>query len=146
MSKRKTVKLNLDDVKLRIKEVCRSYVVFSEMMGRPNQKTWVTGWGINKNLPSPEEAARMCAILQVTPEEILTEPADIELVRGLIDSQRSENEQKKAPTPEGGDGLSDLEYILQRLPHLTKEKQWQVLQAVQDELWRGYKGNDNGNT
>lgn len=49
-------------------------------------------------MPSPEEAARMCAILQVEPEEILTEPSDIELVRSLIEQERG---IKKDPTREG---------------------------------------------
>ena len=47
-------------------------------MGRPNQKTWGTDWNrvkdgnwAPKNLPSPEEAARMCILLETTPEEIL---------------------------------------------------------------------------
>ena len=47
-------------------------------------------------MPSPEEAARMCAILQVEPEEILTEPSDIELVRSLIEQERG---IKKDPIP-----------------------------------------------
>jgi hypothetical protein len=57
---------------------------------------WVSDWSKSppKNLPSPEEAARMCAILQVMPEEILTEPEDIELVNGLIESQRPEQKEK----------------------------------------------------
>ncbi len=51
-------------------------------------------------MPSPEEAARMCAILQVEPEEILTEPSDIELVRDKLEEAREKN-TKKAPTREG---------------------------------------------
>ena len=104
MSKRKTVKLNLDVVIPAIKTRCRSNVVFCELMGRPNQKTWVTEWGRNRNLPSPEEAARMCAILQVTPGEILTEPEDIELVQGLIDQQREAQNEKA--DPQKGTGMS----------------------------------------
>lgn len=95
MSRRKTVQLNLDFVRGRIKEVCRSNVVFCEAMGRGKQKTWVTGWGINKNLPSPEEAAQMCAILQVRPEDILTQPEDVELVQSLIDGQKEKADPQK---------------------------------------------------
>lgn len=94
MPKRKTVKINLDVVSRKIKATCRSNVVFCERMDRPNQNSWVSDWKRGRNLPSPEEAARMCAILQVTPEEILMEQADIELVQGLIDSQRSEQKEK----------------------------------------------------
>lgn len=113
MSRRKTVKLNLEVVLPLIKEKCRSNVVFCEKMGRPTQKTWVTDWNRKdengnpkpKNPPSPEEAAKMCILLETTPEVILlnkgaTEAetaelqADIALVRGLIDQQGA----KKAPT------------------------------------------------
>jgi hypothetical protein len=94
MSKRKTVKLSLEIVKSLIKSRCRSNVVFCEQMQKHIR--WVSDWSKSppKNLPSPEEAARMCAILQVMPEEILTEPEDIELVNGLIESQRPEQKEK----------------------------------------------------
>lgn len=108
MSRRKTVQLNLEFVRKRIKEVCRSNVVFCEAMGRAKQKTWVTGWGINKNLPSPEEAARMCAILQVSPEDILVEPDDIQLVRGLIDGQKEKPVQNMDELDEETKELRDI--------------------------------------
>lgn len=106
MSRRKTVKLNLEVVLPLIKEKCRSNVVFCEKMGRPTQKTWVTDWNRKdengnpkpKNLPSPEEAARMCVLLQTTPEEILVEQADIDLVNALLES---EMEKEKTPTGTG---------------------------------------------
>lgn len=104
MSKRKTVKLNLNITKSLIKSKCRSNVVFCEQMQK--HVRWVSDWGKipPKNLPSPEEAAQMCAILQVTPEEILVEQADIELVRSLIDSQKPGQNEKADPTK--GTGLS----------------------------------------
>ena len=98
MPKRKTVSVNVPVVRKKIKSTYRSNVVFCEKMGRSSQKTWVTEWGRNHNLPSPEEAARMCVLLQTTPEEILTEEADIELVRGLIEQER-EKGIKKDPIP-----------------------------------------------
>lgn len=111
MSRRKTVKLNLEVVLPLIKQKCRSNVVFCEKMGRSAQKTWVTGWSNKpkpKNPPSPEEAARMCILLHTTPEEILqatgeTEQetakcqADIVLVRSLMEQQGV----KEAPAAEG---------------------------------------------
>ncbi len=90
MPKRKTVKPNLPYVRAKIKEVFRSNVVFCEAMGRPQQKTWVTEWGRGHNLPSPEEAAKMCTLLCVAPEEILAEPADIALVKSLIDQKSAD--------------------------------------------------------
>lgn len=123
MSKRKTVKLNLDFVNPRIKEICRSNVVFCEKMGRSNQKTWVTDWNrvdsaghwAPKNLPSPEEAAQMCLLLNTTPEEILlgvgdTEEetaklqADIALVRQLVEQKSN----KKAPDQQAGSSKEAL--------------------------------------
>lgn len=111
MSRRKTVKLNLEVVLPLIKQKCRSNVVFCEKMGRSAQKTWVTGWSNKpkpKNPPSPEEAARMCILLHTTPEEILqstgeTEQetakcqADIALVRSLME----QHGVKEAPAAEG---------------------------------------------
>ena len=126
MSKRITVKLNMGVVSQKIKHICRSNVVFCEKMGRPNR---------GKNLPSPEEAARMCAILQVMPEEILTEPKDIDLVKGLIESQRSEQTEK--PAPLDGDGLSDKDKLLiawfRSLP-LEKQKALLISQDGPEEL------------
>lgn len=98
MSRRKTVQLNMDFCLPKIKEVCRSNVVFCEKMGRPKQKTWITEWGRGRNLPSPEEAARMCAILGTTPEEILVAQDDIDLVRAIIEKERPAPVSKSGPT------------------------------------------------
>lgn len=107
MSRRKTVKLNLEFVNPRIKQIFRSNVVFCEKMGRAHN--WVTDWNrVNKgtgewepkNLPSPEEAAKMCLLLKAEPEEILhgvgaTDEetaklqADIETVRKLVEAERA---------------------------------------------------------
>ena len=113
MSRRKTVKLNLPYVTARITEVFRHNVIFCEKMGRENHLTWVSDWNRKgkdgnpapKNLPSPEEAARMCVLLQTTPEEILTEEADIELVRGLIEQEREKSAEKGRPAD--GEALTD---------------------------------------
>lgn len=91
MSRRKTVQLNLPVVLPLIKKTCRSNVVFCERMGRMKQSSWVSDWQRTpaKNLPSPEEAARMCALLQVEPEDILPVPEDAALVRDLIEQERN---------------------------------------------------------
>lgn len=125
MSKRLTVSLNLKMVNPLIREKCRNYTIFCEKMGRAQY--WVTDWNRKdkngdpkpKNLPSPEEAARMCAILQAEPEDILTEPADIELVRGLLDTQR-EAQKKPAPIPESE--LSE-----------AKREAWELLKSLDDD-------------
>lgn len=111
MPRRKTVKLNLSVVNPLIKQVFRSNVVFCEKMERAHN--WVTDWNRKgkdgkpkpKNPPSPEEAAKMCILLETTPEVILlnkgtTEAetaelqADIAIVRDLLDQHGT----KKAPT------------------------------------------------
>lgn len=96
MSRRKTVKLNLPIVNSLIKNKFRSYIVFCEKMDRAHN--WVTDWNRRdkdgtpspKNLPSPEEAARMCILLETTPEEILLHEGetDEETAKCLEDIQR----------------------------------------------------------
>lgn len=121
MSRRKTVRLNLPVTNSLIKKKCRSNVVFCEQMGRPEHKSWVSDWNRtpSKNLPSPEEAAQMCLLLNTTPEEILlgvgeTEEdtaklqADIALVRGLIEQEREQQGTKKDPTQTGEVGKVEL--------------------------------------
>lgn len=147
MSRRKTVKLNLEVVLPLIKEKCRSNVVFCEKMGRPTQKTWVTDWNRKdengnpkpKNPPSPEEAAKMCVLLGTTPEVILlnkgaTEAetaelqADIALVRDLLDQQGT----KKAPT-ETSERELDMS-LIKRLVQLTPDEMEKVDAFVQGLL------------
>lgn len=124
MSRRKTVKLNLEFVNPRIKEVCHNNVIFCNQMGRPNQKTWVTDWNrvkdgnwAPKNLPSPEEAARMCILLETTPEEILLHEGetdeetakcleDIQRVKELVEELTAESEEKRSAK---GEALSPVE-------------------------------------
>ena len=83
MSKRDVAKIDHGAVAPIIKKVFRSNSVFCEKMGR--HVSWVTGWKQNKNLPSPEEAAKMCELLSVQPEEIIADPADVEKVRALME-------------------------------------------------------------
>lgn len=117
MPKRKTVTLNLDFVLSKIKTTFRSNIVFCEKLEK--KQYWVTDWKRGKNLPSPEEAAQMCLLLNTTPEEILlgageTEEdtaelqADIALVRGLIEQEREKQGIKKDPTQTGEVGKVEL--------------------------------------
>lgn len=86
MPKRKTVSANVANIERAAKKYDWSSAAIARKVGKHDR--WLSEVKRGRNLPSPEEAARMCAILQVRPEEILTEPDDIELVQGLIDSQR----------------------------------------------------------
>ena len=82
---------------------------------------WITEWKRAKNFPSPEEAARMCAMLQTTPEEILTEQADIELVRGLLEQER-EKGIKKDPIPKDGAVSQEKQQLLDMIDGLSDEQ------------------------
>lgn len=140
MSRRKTVKLNLEVVLPLIKEKCRSNVVFCERMGRPTQKTWVTGWSNKpkpKNPPSPEEAAKMCILLETTPDVILlnkgaTEAetaelqADIARVRDLLDQQ----DAKKAPTE-----TSEREFVPSYEDWEKQAENWTIDQ-LDNAIWK----------
>jgi len=100
---------------------------------------WIAEWKRGKNLPSPEEAARMCAILQVEPEEILTEPSDVELVRSLIEQERG---LKKDPTREGEDFDEDTREIIEFLKHGSKSERDAVHAYV--TIMKSKRKNDAG--
>lgn len=122
MSRRKTVSLNLDFVLKRIKSEFRSNVVFCEAMGFGNRNSWVSDWKRGKNLPSPEEAAKMCAVLQASPEELLSDPGDVEEVKKLLDG-----EAKKEPPAEVGEQFSPLD---SRWFSLTEEEKLQAWEYI----------------
>lgn len=143
MSRRKTVKLNIDFLLPLIKNVCRSNIVFCEKMGRSSGQ-WVSDWQRKdesgnptpRNLPSPEEAARMCVLLKTTPDDILLREGktpeetakclkDIETVRKLVEAEGI----KEAPDPKI-EGLSADE--LRDLVQKTNDRD--VLLMVLDEV------------
>lgn len=93
MPKRATVKPNVDAILKMVASNSWSAASFSKMVGK--HKRWLSEVKRGNNLPSPEEAARMCVLLQTTPEEILVEQADIDLVNALLEI---EMEKEKAPT------------------------------------------------
>ena len=97
MSKRLVVTPNIEEVNSLVEGKGWSKAYFSETVMKKS-RGWITEWKRAKNFPSPEEAVRMCVMLQTTPEEILTEQADIELVRGLLEPER-EKGIKKDPIP-----------------------------------------------
>lgn len=100
MSKRLVVTPNIEEVNSLVEGKGWSKAYFSETVMKKS-RGWITEWKRAKNFPSPEEAARMCAMLQTTPEEILTEQADIELVRGLLEQEREKGIKKERPADGG---------------------------------------------
>lgn len=121
MSRKKTVKIIYDSVKVQIDKHFRSNVVFCLAMGFEDRPSWVSDLKRGRNLPSPEEAARMCVLLQTTPEEILVEEADIELVRSLIERER-ENGIKKGRPADGEARVCDLPESIQKIINICLDR------------------------
>lgn len=123
MSRRKTVQINFQPLKSAIDKAFRgNNTSFCIAMGFENRTSWVSDLKRGRNLPSPEEAAKMCLLLNTTPEEILTEPADIELVNGLIEQQRAEQGIKKDPAQMGEVEMTD-----------AQKEAWELIQNWNDE-------------
>lgn len=117
MSKRITVFVdqnlfNLIDFYCKNEDI--SVAAFARKIGKHNR--WVSEVKRGRNLPSPEEAARMCILLNTTPEEILLHEGkdeketakcqkDIELVRKLLEKEKG---IKETPDPKI-EGYSELQ-------------------------------------
>lgn len=110
MSKRATVKVDIERIEIIIKSNGWRNSYFAEVIMK-KQRGWVSEWKRGKNLPSPEEASRMCILLKTTPDDILlhegktpeeTEKClkDIETVRKLVAELEENAGTKKAPDPE----------------------------------------------
>ena len=90
--KRNTVAVDCEKINPKIKENGWSNASFSRLVGK--YPSWYGEVKRGNNLPSPEEAAKMCILLQTTPEDILLEPEDIALVNDLLEQEKG---AKKAP-------------------------------------------------
>lgn len=96
MPKRDVVRPNINSIAKMVSDKSWSEASFSQMVGK--HKRWISEVRRGKNLPSPEEAARMCVLLQTTPEEILVKQDEIDLVNLLLDNNMAKG---KAPATEG---------------------------------------------
>lgn len=103
MPKRDVVRPNINSIAKMVSDKSWSEASFSQMVGK--HKRWISEVRRGKNLPSPEEAARMCVLLQTTPEEILVKQDEIDLVNLLLDNNMAKG---KAPATEG-EGYTDLQ-------------------------------------
>ena len=128
MSKRLVVTPNIEEVNSLVEGKGWSKAYFSETVMKKS-RGWITEWKRAKNFPSPEEAVRMCVMLQTTPEEILTEQADIELVRGLLEQER-EKGIKKDPIPKDGAVSSAAQEILDFLDSASGEELADVIKYI----------------
>ena len=106
-----------------IVEYCKSADITEAAFSRKFEKhnRWVSELRRGRSMPTREEAARMCVLLQTTPEEILTEEADIELVRGLIEQER-EKGIKKDPVPKDEAVSQEKQLLLDMIDGLSDEQ------------------------
>ena len=133
----------MDCVKYYLEKSGWSNAYFSETLMNKN-RGWITEWRRNRNLPTPEEAAKMCLLLHAEPEDIMLNvgeaeeetaklQADIELVRKLLDGQK-----EKQPTALGelsGPKKSLIDFVMS----LSDEDAETVLQIAQIALARKTK-------
>lgn len=122
MPKRATVKPNVDAILKMVASNSWSAASFSKMVGKHNR--WLSEVKRGNNLPSPEEAARMCVLLQTTPEEILVEENDIDLVNALLDNEMA---KEKTPDPKI-EGVDDK--IVQFIRSASAEELMEVLRYI----------------
>lgn len=111
-----------------IAEYCKSADITEAAFSRKFEKhnRWVSELRRGRSMPTREEAARMCVLLQTTPEEILTEEADIELVRGMIEQEREKGIKKERPAD--GEALTPKDKALLTWFHsLPQEKREALL-------------------
>lgn len=73
----------------------------------------------------------MCVLLQTTPEEILSEEADIELVRSLIEQER-EKGIKKDPIPKDGAVSSAKQKLLDALDGLSDSQIEKLIGIIEE--------------
>lgn len=113
MPKRDTVQPNVDSIAEKVSAKSWSEASFSKMIGK--HKRWLSEVRRGKNLPSPEEAARICQLLKATPDEILLREGEtpeatakclenIETVRKLVEAESI----KETPDPKI-EGYSELQ-------------------------------------
>ena len=119
MPQRKTVNVDIGKICLLAEKNEWNKAAFARKVGKHSR--WLSEIARGRNFPSPEEAARMCVLLQTTPEEILTEEADIELVRGLIEQER-EKSIKKDPIPKDEAVSEPKQKLLDAIDDLTDEQ------------------------
>ena len=104
MAKRDTVKLDRDKIDILRKANQWNQSAFSRKVGK--YSSWYSEVLRDKNLPSPEEAAHICRVFDVSPDDILLHEGetpeetakclkDIETVRKLVEAEGI----KKAPDP-----------------------------------------------
>lgn len=96
MAKRTVVKVDFEKVAHLIEKTEWSKAAFARLVGKHSR--WLSDVSKGNNLPSPEEASRMCILLKTTPDDILLHEGstpeetakcleDIETVRKLVEAK-----------------------------------------------------------
>lgn len=138
MSKRLIIIPNIKKIESEIRRNGWSNAYFtSEVMKK--QRGWVSEWKRGKNFPSTEEAARMCILLNTTPEEILLREGsteeetarcqqDIDTVRQLV--EESQGAEKDPAT--NGEASSAKKALINLIVDLDEE-QCRKLRSIIEE-------------
>lgn len=125
MAKRTVVKVDFEKVAHLIEKTEWSKAAFARLVGKHSR--WLSDVSKGNNLPSPEEASRMCILLKTTPDDILLHEGntpeetakcleDIETVRKLVEAEGI----KETPDPKiegvSAEAQEILDYIRDATP------------------------------
>lgn len=136
MAKRDTVNVDCEKVIPLIRSNEWNNFAFSRKVGKYN--SWFGEVLRGKNLPSPEEAARMCILLNTTPEEILLHEGkdeketakcqeDIKLVQELVEKEMGIKNPPSKPTE---DDEEEFIRLFQLLPPEVQERELAYLRQL----------------
>lgn len=136
MAKRDTVNVDCDKIDILRKANEWNQSAFSRKVGK--YSSWYSEVLRGNNLPSPEEAARMCILLKTTPDDILLHEGgtpeetakcleDIETVRKLVEAERA----KEAPATEGEGLDAARQKLYDAIANLTDEQCTKLLGVVE---------------
>ena len=139
MAKRDTVKVDCNKIDNLRKANEWNQSAFSRKVGK--YSSWDSEVLRGKNLPSPEEAARICVLFNAAPTDILIHEGktpeetakcleDIETVQGFVDGERA---KEKAPAAEG-EGEAKLAQFVDGFMRLTPQQKDTVLALIKGFL------------
>lgn len=137
MAKRDTVNVDCDKIDILRKANEWNQSAFSRKVGK--YSSWYSEVLRGNNLPSPEEAARMCILLKTTPDEILLREGktpeetakcleDIETVRKLVEAERAK-ENAHDPKTVGED--AQLAQFIAKFNRLSPQQKSAVLAVME---------------
>lgn len=137
MAKRTVVKVDFEKVAHLIEKTEWSKAAFARLVGKHSR--WLSDVSKGNNLPSPEEAARMCILLKTTPDDILLHEGktpeetakcleDIETVRKLVEAERA---KEKAPDPKTEGEDAQLAQFIAKFNRLSPQQKSAVLAVME---------------